>query len=367
MGRRRIAGAGLQAGTGSGPVPAQRVVQEAGRSRVTISDVAARARVSKSAVSFVFNGRRGLSEATTERILRAADDLGWKPNARARALSLDRPRSVGLVVGRHGVSPGACSDLAGFIDGVGTALAATDTALVVRVVSSAAEETGAYDRFVRESQVDGILIVDLRTSDDRPAALTALGLPFLVAEHVVAHADEWEGTAQAVRHLAGAGHERIAIVAETGTLRSARRQKAFADESRALGLSARVIGLTDPSPASARTATDRLLGFKAPPTGILYDTGLLASAGMGVIGRRGMRVPESLSVISLDDSSFALVTEPAITSVRRDAYAWGRACGLRLVALLGGDPVAEVELPPAELVVRASTAPPSTTPHERSR
>lgn len=182
MGRRRIAGAGLQAGTGSGPVPAQRVVQEAGKSRVTISDVAARARVSKSAVSFVFNGRRGLSEATTARILRAADDLGWTPNARARALSLDRPQSIGLVVGRNGVSRGTCSDLAGFIDGVGTALAATDTALVVRVVSSAEEESAVYTRFVRESQVDGILIVDLRSSGERPDAPTILGLPVVVAE-----------------------------------------------------------------------------------------------------------------------------------------------------------------------------------------
>lgn len=146
MGRRRIAGAGLQAGTGSGPVPAQQVAKATGRSRVTISDVAARARVSKSAVSFVFNGRRGLSEATTERILRTADDL------------------------------------AGFIDGVGTALAATDTALVVRVVSSAEEESAVYTRFVRESQVDGILIVDLRSSDERPDAPTILGLPVVVAE-----------------------------------------------------------------------------------------------------------------------------------------------------------------------------------------
>lgn len=150
-----------------------------GERRITIADVAARARVSKSAVSFVFNGRRGLSEATTDRILVAARELGWTPSARARALSRSRPRSAGLVLSRDDVAEVTGLDLVGFLDGVGAALAVTDTVLVVRVVSSRTEEKEVYAGFVRESQVDGVLLGGLRSDDDRPALLLRLGLPFV--------------------------------------------------------------------------------------------------------------------------------------------------------------------------------------------
>ncbi|MGO4301576.1 LacI family DNA-binding transcriptional regulator [Leifsonia sp. RAF41] len=144
--------------------------------------MAARARVSKSAVSFVFNGRRGLSAATTARIIRAADELGWRPSARARALAGNSVRSVGLVIRRGDAGPTRDAEIAGFLEGLGTALAAVGVALVVRVVSSRSHEREAYAAFARESHVDVVLIEGSPEDDDRPVLLTQLGLRFVRAD-----------------------------------------------------------------------------------------------------------------------------------------------------------------------------------------
>lgn len=330
-----------------------------GERRITIADVAARARVSKSAVSFVFNGRRGLSEATTERILRAARELGWRPSARARALARSRPLSAGMVLRRDRMSETGWSDVVGFLDGVGAALAVTDTVLVLRVVSSRADEKEVYAGFVRESQVDCVLVGGLRTDDDRPALLTRLGLPFVVADPVAFAERGDEATRQAVSHLADLGHRRIALVGSGSLVRSRWRREAFEEETQALGLAAGPRILGDSTPASARDATERLLDLTLPPTAIVYETDLLAVAGMGAAERRGLTVPQDLSIVGLDDSPIALVSDPSLTSVRRDAEACGRACGRRLVSLIGGDDFDDTPLPQAELMVRGSTAPPS--------
>ncbi|SEB07321.1 LacI family DNA-binding transcriptional regulator [Leifsonia sp. 21MFCrub1.1] len=349
-------------GTGSGPDPASGAAREPGERRITIADVAARAGVSKSAVSFVFNGRRGLSEGTTDRIVRAARDLGWRPSSRARALSGQRPRTAGLVLRRDAAA--ASSDLVGFLHGIGSALAATGAVLVVRVVATDADEREAYSAFAREAQVDVVLLAGLRVADDRPAALARLGLPFVSADSVGAP-DQGERMRQAIRHLAGIGHRRIALVADGSLARSARWSTEFARESRLLGLDARVAWVSPSIPITVRDATAGLLDRAEPPTGIVYESDLLAAAGMQAALRRGLEVPDELSVIALDDGPVALVTNPALSVVRRDAEAWGRACG-RLLANSGGGSPGDA-FPPAELIVRGSTAPPSPSNQERSR
>jgi len=347
MGGRRLTGSAA-AGSGSGPGSAAGRTPAQGERRATIADVAARAGVSKSAVSFVFNGRRGLSEATTARILHAADDLGWRPSVHARALARSRAQSVGLVIRREAPWMHAGSDILAGLDGLGTALAAAGMALVVRVVSSAAQEEEAYAAFARESSVHLVLLGSLRDGDERPALLDRLGLPFVVADRGAAIAEERRGARLAVRHLAGLGHRRIALVA-AGAPHPA---EAFLRASRDLGVDAVVRRLDGPASASAATAD--LLASPGRPTAIVYGTALLAAAGMCAAARGGLPVPGDLSVVALDDGPIAALTTPTLTTVRQDAEAEGRAIGLRLTA--GADE--PVSLPPAELVVRGSTGPP---------
>ncbi|MDR6611962.1 DNA-binding LacI/PurR family transcriptional regulator [Leifsonia sp. 1010] len=352
-------------GAGSGPDPASGAVPVPGERRITIADVAARAGVSKSAVSFVFNGRSGLSQVTTDRIVRAARELGWRPNSRARALSTRRPRSAGVVIRTD--SSGADADLAGFLYGLGDALAATGAVLVVRVVTAGVEEQEVYSAFARDSQVDVALLLGMRIGDERPDVLTALGLPFVVADDAGEPEADAEGMRLAIRHLHELGHRRIALVADGSLARSVRRTAAFAEESCLLGLDARVVR-ADSSPPSVAVATVRLLDGGAAPTAILYESGILAVGGMQAAQRRGIAVPQELSVVALDDGPIALATTPSLSAVRNDAEAWGRACGRLLADRIGGGEPHEPTLLPRELVARGSTGPPPhPLDHERSR
>ncbi|NUU05163.1 LacI family DNA-binding transcriptional regulator [Leifsonia sp. C5G2] len=363
MGRGGLTGGAAGPGSGSGPGsgPAADSSPPPGERPVTIADVAARARVSKSAVSFVFNGRRGLSAATQARIVRAAEDLGWTPNARARALARKRPRSVGLVIRLDGPAPGPWTDVVGFLERLGGALASGGTALVVRAVSSAFDEEEAYAVFAGESQVDVVLVGALGTGDGVPALLIRSGLPFVAAPApaAAAVADRKERARLAARHLAALGHRRVALVATELALLDA-----FGDEARLFGVEVVPRPLPNPSPVAAEEATAALVAGSSPPTAIVYETALLAAAGLRTTAALGLSVPTKLSVVGLDDDPVAASTTPALTTVRRDEAAWGRACARLLLASIDGGRSGMPAPPRAELVVRGSTCPPPPPPRQ---
>jgi len=142
----------------------------------TISDVAARAGVSKGAVSFALNNRAGVSADTRARILRAAADLGFTPSATARALSTRRSGSLGLVMARPHATLRSDPFFPAFIAGIESALAPSGHLLSVRLVGDEDAEAGAYGELARSGRVDGVFVTDLRFGDPRAALLEELGL-----------------------------------------------------------------------------------------------------------------------------------------------------------------------------------------------
>lgn len=353
--------------TAAGPAalaPRERKPRAAGR-RATIGDVAERAQVSKSAVSFVFNGRPGVSEAARERILQAARELDWRPDSRARALSRSRAQALGLVVRREPELLSTDPFFPQFVAGVESGLTTHGYALVLQVVDGGQSEHDAYHQFARESRVDGVFLTDLRADDERPGELDRLGMPFVLvgpAAAVPGHpapigVDDAAGVRRAVRHLYSLGHRRIAHVAGTvGYIHSALRRRAWHDEVTELGLAADLVVDADFTGAAGARATHELLDLPQPPTAIVYANDLMAIAGISVATDRGLRVPHDLSVVGFDDVPLAPYVVPPLTTVRQEVIEWGRACARTLVAVVEGREPEEVHLPPVEFVVRGSTA-----------
>ena len=192
-----------------------------GARRVTISDIAARAGVSKGAVSYALNGRPGVSDTTRERILAIAGELGWYPNRAARALSVERADACGLVLARPAKALALEPFFMEFIAGVESALSARSIALTIQLVESIEDEIEVYRRWFGERRVvDGVLVADLRDHDPRVDELVRLGLPaVIVGGPVKNHAlpavwhDEAAVVVEAVRYVAALGHVRIARVA----------------------------------------------------------------------------------------------------------------------------------------------------------
>src|SRR5919108_3527958 len=135
--------------------------------RPTIADVARRAGVSKGAVSFALNGRPGVAAVTRQRILDAADALGWRPSHRARSLSVSRAFALGLVIARDPGLLGSDPFFPAFIAGVESVLASEGQALVLQVVGTGAAEEEGYRRLAQDSRVDGVFLTDLRRGDPR--------------------------------------------------------------------------------------------------------------------------------------------------------------------------------------------------------
>lgn len=331
--------------------------------------------MSKSAVSFALNDRPGVAEDTRARILSAAADLGWQPSTRARALSHSRAYALGLVLARDASLLGADPFFPAFIAGVETELSALEYALVLQVVGDDARaESDGYERLARSGRVDGVFLTDLRFDDPRLALCEELGLPAVTlgrpdqpSPFPAVCLDERAGVAAAVRHLAELGHERIAHVAgPQPLLHGTLRRRAWESAMRGLGLEPQLLEVADFTAAGGAAATRALLGGPDPPTAIVYANDVMAIAGLMVAHDLGLSLPDQLSIVGYDDTELAAHVHPPLTSVRSDAVGWGRTATRVLLDSIDR-PHADVELPPASLVVRASTAGPARLHPTRHR
>ena len=316
------------------------------RRRPTIDDVAARAGVSSAAVSFAMNGRPGVGEDTRRRILDAAEQLGWRPSAHARALSQSRARAIGLLLARPLEQLEIDPFFVRFLAGVERTLARTDHALVLRVSESA--DLGAYERLA--GRVDGFLLCDVELDDPR---FGALDRPAVVAGHPVSpcpfpwleteHAD---GMAAVVEHLVALGHERVAFCGAGERFEHVQaRLRVWRETLAAAGLEPGPVAFGDPRPL-----------LDEPVTAIVHASDVLAAAGLTAARERGIDVPGELSLTGFDDSPLAALASPPLTSVRVDYAQFGEAAAAALLAAIAGEPVPPFNGAPPELVVRASTA-----------
>jgi DNA-binding LacI/PurR family transcriptional regulator len=332
--------------------------------RVTISDIARLAGVSKGAVSYALNGRPGVSSDTRERILAIAAEVGWYPNRAARSLSASRADACGLLLARPARTLALEPFFMEFIAGVESELSSRSVALMIQLVESVQDEIEVYRRWWGERRVDGVLMVDLRVDDPRVAALEELGLPAVVVGGPLADGtlpsvwhDEASAVVEAVRYLAALGHQRIAHVAGVGEFaHTVERVRAFRSAADELGLAAESV-TTDYTPERGARATRKLLSAPYRPTAIVFDSDLLAVTGLGVIRHMGFAVPEEISIVSWDDSMISQVVHPPLTAVTRDIEAYGIAATKHLLAVVDGLADGDVETHRGELTPRGSTGP----------
>ncbi|MFJ3913181.1 LacI family DNA-binding transcriptional regulator [Streptomyces vinaceus] len=337
--------------------------------RPTIKDIARRAGVSESAVSFALNDRPGVSQDTRARIRRVAEELGWQPNSAARALSGERSGAVGLVLARPAQTLGVESFFLQLVSGIQEVLSADRVALLFQVVDGIDAECAVYRRWWAERRVDGVLVVDPRTDDPRPELLTRLGLPAVMIGGTGAGAplssvwaDDARAMAQVVDHLYGLGHRRITHVAGLpGLAHTARRIASLRAEARARGLGPEHVRsvVTDYSDTEGAAATRRVLAEPGPPTALVYDNDVMAVAGIAAAAELGIAVPGRISVVAWDGSALCRVTHPRLTALVRDTAGFGRLAAEELLGVLAGSPPRAREGERPRLEPRESTAPPA--------
>ncbi|MEU5434299.1 LacI family DNA-binding transcriptional regulator [Streptomyces sp. NPDC020719] len=332
-----------------------------------MKDIAQRAGVSESAVSFALNDRPGVSEVTRDRVRRVAEQLGWRPSTAARALSGEGSATVGLVVARPAATLGVDSFFLQLISGIQEVLAERQLGLLFQVVEDVRAECAVYRRWWAEHRVDGVLVVDPRTDDPRPELLDELGLPGVVIGGLPdAHphlsqvrADDTGAMAAVVGRLHSLGHRRIVHIAGLESLaHTDRRIRSLRAEAGRRALTGVRSVTTDYSDTQGAAVTRRVLTGDAPPTALVYDNDVMAAAGAAVAAGLGFSVPGEVSIVSWEDSVLCRMVHPWLTALSRDTVAFGRLAARELTALLDGGPARTVPMPLPRLIERESTAAP---------
>ena len=336
--------------------------------RETIAGLAKRLGISKASVSYALNGQPGVSEATRRRVLDLAEELGWYPSSSARALSRSRAGVVGLVLSADPHLIGTEPYHMALLAGIETALAASDTSLMLRIVpSDPAHERATYERWAGERKVDGVLLLDHLHEDPRPALLEQLGLPFVLHGAPVSGAtrifsctttDHAADSATIVEHLRLLGHRRIAHVSGPSAFlhEEERRQ--------GIGVSAARNGIdvdqyeADYSLESGRAAVSALLdvtpGERA--TAVVLGNDLMSMGALLALRTLGLRCPEDVMVVSWDDSLHCQLSSPAVTALARNPWIQGRTVAELLLELLDTGQPRTRAMPPSDLMRRGSTA-----------
>ncbi len=294
---------------------------------VTIHDIARRAKVSPAAVSYVINGRPGVSEKTRALILSIIEETGYTPNLSSRKLKLHRSFNIHVVIGSLHVAfddlfynsaiermLDVCND-----NGYSLVLSGTDRF-----------EHSTLHRAIQQKDVDGVVFLQ-DTVPEAVALLEEAEIPYVVLDahdlssrHNCVYCDYAEATRAATEHLIAYGHRRIAFV-------GADRITAFFDAARQGYI--RTLsdnGIEPDETLVCRTPNERDVPTEVAdilltqrPTAVVCATDLLAVALMQQLAARGVTVPRDMSVCGIDDILLGRYVTPALTTVEVDKKTMG--------------------------------------------
>ena len=338
------------------------------RGRATIRDIADLAGVSIATVSRVLNDRPDVAPETRETVLQVVREQGFKRAARAQAPAPAPARtgSIGLTL------PNVNDAYFGpMVYGASEALYEADLRTVLCPTAQEHDrEVSLVERLRRGGSTDGAILILPEEREDELLHLRREGYPFVVVDprdkapegipcvsamHVV-------GARQATEHLLALGHRRIGVIAGVpGWYATEERLLGFRAALSAVGIlpEPELIVYSDWQTPRGIEAAEQLLSLPQPPTAIFGFNDNVAIGALHAAHRRGISVPDELSVIGFDDTTLAELVIPTLTTVRQPLAEMGRMGVSLLLRILDGQRIEALRLElSTELVVRESTAPP---------
>lgn len=300
------------------------------RPSVSMKDVAALAQVSVGTISNVLNKPDLVAPETRQRVLDAIDKLGWVRNESARQLRAGRSASIGLVV--MDIANPFFSDMARGVEEV--AAAAGYSVLLSDSAHENARERAALELF-QQLRVRGVILAPISHSPDGELA-RRLDMPVVLADRYTAYqdacavsVDDFVGGGLAAAHLLDRGHRRLAAVGGTPEIPQVRERRDGASRAVLLGSpEATLLTLsTDRLDISAgRSVAEEILALpeNERPTGVFALNDLVAIGLLQGLVRRGVAVPDQISIVGYDDIEFAEAAAVPLSSVRQPRAELGR-------------------------------------------
>jgi LacI family transcriptional regulator len=333
-----------------------------------IRDLATACGVSVATVSRALNGHPEVSEQTRRQIQQAALELGYRPSHSARTLVRGRSDAVGLLWDSAYASAGHTHPfLLSLLVGIKRALDGAGRHLILLNVEADRDGADAYLAAARTLQLEGVLVMGV--DENRPAlrALLDANLPCIGFDVLLSgpratyvSSDNRAGAREAVRHLHGLGHRRIATITGPLNMMPARqRLDGYHDAVRELGLDWEDVSSGDFFLDGGYACGARLAARPAArrPTAVFVAGDEMALGAVHAFADAGLSVPGDVAVVGFDDIEAAGLVRPALTTVAQDSVALGAYAVETLLRLVGGDPGSEAPAPvlaPTRLIVRQS-------------
>jgi DNA-binding LacI/PurR family transcriptional regulator len=345
--------------------------------KVTLQSIADRVGVSRMTVSNAFSRPDQLSAELRERILEAADELGYVgPDPAARALARGRTGSIGLLLTDELAEAFEDAVATEFLSSVARALTHEGMALTLLTSGDA---VGAPSDYVpaRDVAMDGAIVYICDPASPDIAWLARRNLPVVSVDRDPSpdtpsvNVDDRGGARAAAQHVVDLGHTRVGILTLDKTFtvngvptanRPAReRMLGWTDVLDAAGVEPMVRSPRYRAWLSVEADAREMLDRPDRPSAVLCFSDLIAVQTIQVAESLGLRVPEDLSVVGFDDSRRATESRPRLTTVHQEVASKGQEAVRALMATMGDHPpeTAERILLPTSLVVRDSTAPPA--------
>ena len=336
-----------------------------GSRRATSRDVAKLAGVSQATVSLVLNSVPGarISGHSRDRVIDAARQLDYHPNASARSLVRQKAGVLGLVLRQHNDFLGANAFLPRVIAGLTSVTVPAGLRLLIEPIEDVSQPD-AYSSLAREAHVDGMILSGVRSDDEQlrglsesefPVVLwgrlTGSDLPFVDVDNVAA-------AKTAVEHLIALGHRRIGCITNgpPQDTASASRLEGYriALEARGLEYDPAIVRYGDFEERSGTEAMRELLGTDPRPSAVFVASDEVALGALKAARAMGLRVPQDIALVGFDDLPISEFVDPALTTMRVPARAIGAQAARMLIELITSGTTPASMLLPTELVIRDS-------------
>ncbi|MFI8006249.1 LacI family DNA-binding transcriptional regulator [Streptomyces sp. NPDC086010] len=331
---------------------------------VTLAEVAQHAGVSASTVSYVLSGKRSISAATRERVEDSIQQLGYHPNAGARALASSRSNIIALMVPlRTDMYVPVMMEIA-----IAVATGARQHGYDVLLLTGE-EGPAAVRRIAGSSLADAMILMDVELQDERLPLLrewgrtaVLIGLPADASGLTCVDLDFEATGALCVEHLAGLGHREVAVIGEAPAVYE--RHTGFAERTvdgiraRARETGTRILHRPCEGGYAATAGTlARIFDERPDTTGFIVQNEAAVEPLLNLLQQQGRAVPEDVSVVGVCPDQVATQASVRLTSVAIPAQEMGRRAVEQVMAKLAGREQDVVELLDPVLTARASTGP----------
>lgn len=309
---------------------------------VSMKDISKACGYSVATVSKALNDHSDVGEETKEKIKEVAKQMGYFPNAMARALKTNRTYNIGVL----------------FMDEARSGLTHDYFSTVLDSFKRAVEEKGYDITFLTKGQnglskmsylehcryrgFDGVVIACVDFYDPQVVELVRSNIPVVTIDHLMDNrinimSDNVNGMQQILQYVYDQGHRKIAYIHGAYSSVTQARLSSFYYYTDKLGLDIPQEYIKE-SPyrdtTSAGKCTGELLDLKNPPTCILYPDDFSSFGGMNEIRRRGLRIPTDVSIVGYDGISLGRHIEPKLTTLQQDSRTIGTRAAEKLIELI---------------------------------